>query len=417
MSFIQNISTFRAFRNRNYALYFGGQSVSLIGTWMQRTSVSWVIYTMTHSEFMLGVTIFASQFPSFLLSLYGGIISDRYNRYRIILITQTAAMVQAIMLAILTLTNSATVWEILLLSVLLGIINAFDVPARQPMVNEMLQDKNDLPNAIALNSSMVNLARIIGPGLSGIILAKYGAGICFLSNAVSFVAVLTSLLMMKLPSYTPHTTEKNAISELKEGMQYIRQAPTIGFAILMIGCMSLLVLPYETLLPVFAKEIFKGNAATFGYIRSFIGLGAIGGTIFLASLKGNTDLRKVLLVNTAIMGIGLLFFSHTASFPLAMLFAIIVGFGAMSQNTICNTLIQVNTAARMRGRIISFYTMSFFGMLPIGSLLVGSASEKIGSPNTLFIQGGIAILTALVFSRLLLRSKLIIKPVANKDHL
>lgn len=407
MRFLQNISTFRALHNRNYALYFSGQSVSLIGTWMQRTSVSWVIYTMTHSEFMLGVAIFSQQFPSFLLSLYGGIISDRYNRYKIILITQTAAMIQAILLAILILSNKAMVWEILSLSVLLGIINAFDVPARQPMVNEMIGDKKELPNAIALNSSMVNLARIVGPSLSGIILETYGAGICFLLNALSFVAVLTSLLMMKLPPYSPNPVRKNAVSELKEGVQYIKQMPTIAFAILMIGSMSLLVLPYETLLPVFAKEIFKGNAATFGYIRSFIGLGAIAGTIFLASLKGNMDLRKVLLINTGIMGVGLLFFSHITNFPIAMLFAVIVGFGAMSQNTICNTLIQVNTASHMRGRIISFYTMAFFGMLPLGSLLLGTVSERTGTPNAIFVQGIVAIVIALLFSRFFLRSKLI----------
>ncbi|HEY4876828.1 MAG TPA: MFS transporter, partial [Puia sp.] len=197
----RKINTFKAFRNRNYSLFFSGQSISQIGTWMQRTGVSWVVYTLTHSTFMLGLSIFASQFPSFLFSLFGGIVSDRYHRYRILLITQTASLIQALLLAILVLTKHYTVWEILSLSVMLGIINAFDVPARQPLVHELISDKKELPNAMALNSSMVNLARLIGPALSGIILQKFGAGICFLLNAVSFIAVIISLLLLKLPPY------------------------------------------------------------------------------------------------------------------------------------------------------------------------------------------------------------------------
>ena len=250
---------------------------------MQRTGVSWVVYTMTHSAFMLGITIFATQFPSFLLSLYGGIISDRYNRYKIMLITQTAAMIQAVLLAILIFTKDYTVWEILTLSVILGIINAFDMPARQPMVHEIINDKADLPNALALNSSMVNLARVLGPALSGIILQKLGAGICFSLNALSFIAVIGSLLLMKLPPYIPRPVKKKVTSELKEGFVYIKNTPSIGMILLMLALISLLVLPYNTLLPIFAKVIFKGDAVTFGYINSFIGLGALGGAFFLAS--------------------------------------------------------------------------------------------------------------------------------------
>jgi MFS family permease len=400
------ISTFRAFRSRNYCLYFGGQSVSLIGTWMQRTGVSWVIYSMTHSALMLGITMFATQFPSFLLSLYGGIISDRYDRYKIMLITQTAAMIQAILLTVLMLTNHQAVWSILTLSVILGIVNAFDMPARQPLVHEIIHDKADLPNALALNSSMVNLARVIGPAMSGIILQKLGAGICFSLNAVSFMAVIGSLLLMKLPPAAKHPAQKKIATELKDGFVYIKNTPIIGMTLLMLSCMSLFVLPYNTLLPVFAKVIFKGDATTFGYINSFIGVGALGGAFFLASLKPGADLKIILLVNTVIFGISLMLFSHITYFPLAMLFATVCGFGMMSQTTIGNTIVQIHAAPQMRGRVMSFFALAFFGMMPMGSLFIGGISQRIGAPNTLLCQGAIAVIICIVFSNFLRTDKL-----------
>ncbi len=402
----REIHTFRAFRSRNYTLYFMGQGTSLIGTWMQRTAVSWVVYTMTHSAFMLGLTVFASQFPSFVFSLFGGVVSDRYNRYKVILLTQFISMVQAILLAVLILSHHYLVWEILTLSTVLGIINAFDMPARQPLVHELIKDKDDLSNALALNSSMVNLARLAGPALSGIILEKFGAGTCFILNAVSFVAVIASLLTMKLPPYKATHIKKKVTTELIEGFTYLKQNPSIGMVMLMLTCISLLVLPYNTLLPVFAKVIFKGNAATFGYINSFIGLGAITGSFFLASLKPGTNLKRILLINTLILGVGLILFSHISYFPLAMLFAVISGFGTMSQGTICNTLIQTNTEAGMRGRVMSIVAMSLFGMLPIGSLLIGAVSQKIGAPNAILCQGVIAIIIALSFSKFLRKETL-----------
>jgi MFS family permease len=406
MSMDKKTGTFRAFLNRNYVLYFGGQSVSLIGTWMQRTGVAWVVYSLTHSTVMLGLTVFASQFPSFLFSLYGGIISDRYNRHKILLITQTASLVQALLLSILILTNHYVVWEILTLSVILGTINAFDVPARQPLVHELVNDKSDLPNALALNSSMVNIARLVGPALSGIVLQKFGAGVCFLTNAVSFLAVIISLLLMKLPPYHRHTVKMKIITEFAEGFAYLKRTPAIGITILMLSIVSFLVLPYDTLLPVFANVIYKGDAATFGYISSFIGLGAIGGTLFLASLKPGTDLKIRLLASTVILGIGLILFSHTSYFPLAMIFAVLFGFGVMTQNTICITIVQVNADAHMRGRVMSYVAMGFFGMLPLGSLLVGTVSQKIGAPNTLLCQGIIALIIAALFSNFLRKDKL-----------
>jgi MFS family permease len=400
------IKTFGAFRNRNYALFFTGQSISQIGTWMQRTAVSWVVYSITHSPLMLGFTVFAQQFPSFLFSLAGGIVSDRYNRYTLLLITQTASMIQAVLLAILVLTGHYSVWGILSLSVVLGIINAFDVPARQPLVHELVRDKKELPNAMALNSSMVNVARLVGPACSGIVLQKFGAGSCFVLNALSFVAVLGSLLLLKLPPYKPPLVKKKIKSEMTEGFNYLKRTPAIGMIILMLTAVSLLVLPYDTLLPVFAKMTFRGDAKTFGYIYSFIGAGAIAGTFFLASLKQGTDLKIVLLMNTLLLGLGLIFFSRISFFPLAMCFAIIAGFGATSQGTICITILQVNAHPEMRGRMISYLAMAMFGMLPLGSLLVGAISQKIGAPDTLLCQGVTAILIALAFSNFLRKDTL-----------
>lgn len=362
---------------------------------------------------MIGVTIFAEQFPSFIFSLLGGIVSDRYNRYKVLLVTQTASMIQAILLSILILTHHYVVWEILSLSVMLGIINAFDVPARQPLVHEMVNDKADLPNAVALNSSLVNLARLIGPALSGIIIESFGAGICFLLNALSFVAILTCLFLMRLPAYTPPPAKKKVLAELVDGFVYMRRTPVIGLALLMLTLISLLVLPYNALLPVFAKIVFKGNAATFGYISSFIGAGALAGAMFLASLKPGTNLKWLLLVNTIILGLAMICFSHINYFPLAMVFAVLCGFGTMSQTTICNTIIQVESAHHMRGRVMSFLVMAMFGMLPLGSLLIGAISEQIGAPNTILSQGIVALLIAISFSGFLAKEKLTRKEMAQ----
>jgi MFS family permease len=414
-----NITTFRAFKSRNYRLFFTGQSVSLIGTWMQKTAVSWVIYTLTHSTLMLGVTLFASQFPSFLLSLIGGVVSDRYDRFRVLLATQVASMIQAILLAILILLKHYEVWEILALSVMLGVINAFDVPARQSLVYEMVEDKNDLPNALALNSSMVNLSRLIGPAIAGLVLEFLGDGVCFFLNAASFIAVIGSLLLMRLPKYIkkPHT--KNVFGELKEGFAYIKRSPSLAYIIVMLGLISLLVLPFSTLIPYYARDVFKGTATTFGIIDSFIGLGAFSGAIFLASQKPGANLKKILFINTLVFGAGLVLFSHEQSYPLALFFVTIAGFGMMSQITVSNTIIQTTVDLNMRGRVISFYAMAFFGMQPLGGLLVGAISKWVGTTDTLMGEGVAALLIGMLHWRYLSREKrkatkkkqLIVQPV------
>ena len=401
-----NISTFRAFKSRNYRLYFSGQSVSLIGTWMQKTAVSWVIYTLTHSTLMLGVTLFASQFPSFLFSLYGGVISDRYNKYKVLLTTQVLSLVQAALLAVLILLKHYQVWEILALSVMLGVINAFDVPARQSLVYEMIDDKDDLPNALALNSSMVNLSRLIGPGIAGIVLEKIGDGACFLLNALSFVAVITSLLMMRLPKYVskPHT--KDALGELKEGFEYIKRTPEIMFVIIMLMFISLFVLPYSTLIPFYARDVFHGTASTFGIIDSFIGLGAFSGAIFLASIRPGHNLKKILAINTLVFGAGLVLFSHENNYFLALFFSALAGFGMMSQITISNTILQTTAEAKMRGRVISFYAMAFFGMQPLGGLVIGWVSKWIGTKDTMLGEGVIALIIGMIHIAFLRKAKL-----------
>lgn len=400
-----SIQTFSAFRSRNYRLFFTGQSVSLLGTWMQKTAVSWVVYELTHSKFMLGVTLFATMFPSFLFSFIGGVASDRYNRYKVLLTTQVLSMIQAILLTLIIYLRHYAIWEILALSAMLGTINAFDVPARQSLVYEMVEDKKMLPNALALNSSMVNLSRLIGPGIAGLAIEKLGDVVCFGLNALSFIAVIISLRMMRLPAYVPKKREKKIWGELAEGFSYINKAKSIRFVILMLATMSLLVLPFTTLIPVYAKDIFHGTASTFGIIDSAIGLGAFSGAIFLASLKPGRNLNKILAINTAVFGGGLILFSHAPWYPLALAFVTIGAFGMMSQVTITNTLIQTTVDPAMRGRVISIYAMAFFGMQPLGGLIVGTVSQYIGVQNMVLLEGVLALLVSLLHFSFLRRMK------------
>ena len=400
------VSTFKAFRSTNYTLYFIGRSVSQFGTWMQRTAVVWVVYTLTHSAFMLGLTIFAEQFPSFLLSAFGGVAADRYNRFKIINITQITSMIQAVLLAVLVMTNHYVVWEILTLSVILGIINAYDIPARQALINEVVEDESDLPSALSLSASMASLTKILGPALSGIILKEFGAGICFLINAATFGGVMLSIFFMKKPkTFIPKSKNKNAFKDLAEGFVYLKQQSSIGLVIVMLGVTGLLVLPYDTLMPVFAKMIFKGDAATFGYINGFIGAGAVVGTLLLASLKKDAPMRKVLVISTLIISIGLVCFSLTEHFYLAMFFAVIIGFGGVAQFTTCNIIVQSESSPEMRGRAISILLTAIFGMLPLGSVIVGAVSQHIGAPKTIFIEGIVGTITAIVFARILKKKK------------
>ena len=402
MNRLSKLDIFRAFRSRKYSLYFTGRSVSQFGTWMQRTAVVWVVYSMTNSAFLIGVTIFAEQFPSFLFSIPGGVAADRYDRHKIIKITQILSIIQSVLMALLVISGYTTVWAILVLSIILGIINAFDVPARQALVHEVVADPADLPNAIALTTAMASLAGLLGPVLSGIVLSTMGAAVCFFLNAASFGGVMLSLVLMKLPSAPPRNKDKKVLAEFAEGFAYLRQSPNIGWMIVLLALVSLLVLPYNTVLPVFAKVIFKGNASTYGLINGFIGAGAVAGTIFLASRKSGAPLKKIMFVSNIILGVGMICFSQSRIFPLAMLFAVLAGFGSVAQFTISNIVAQSESAPAMRGRIIGILLMAIFGMAPLGSLVVGAVSQRIGAPNTMLGQGVIAIILTLLFSRFLL---------------
>ena len=372
-----------------------------MGTWMQKTAVSWVIYSLTHSKFMLGVSVFATLFPSSLFSLLGGVVADRYNRYRVLLLTQILSMVQAILLTLVVFFKNYAVWEIIALSVILGIINGFDVPARQSLVYELVDDKKDLPNAVALNSSMVNLSKLIGPALAGIAIEKLGAVVCFGLNALSFIAVISSLLLMRLPEYIQKPHKRKVAGELYDGLMYIKRTPSLRFIVLIVTLISLFVLPFSTLMPVYAKDIFHGNAATFGILDSMVGLGAFIGAIFLASLKDGVNLNKVLAINTFIFGIGLILFSYTSIYLLALFFITLSAFGMMAQNTVSNTLMQTTADPAFRGRVISVYVMLLTGMTPVGSLLITGLSEHIGVKNAVLAEGIAALFIGLLHVRYL----------------
>lgn len=390
---------FRAFRSRNFRLFFAGQSLSLLGTWMQKTAVSWVIYTQTHSKFMLGVSVFATLFPSALFSLLGGVVADRYSRYRVLLLTQVLSLGQAALLALAVYWQADAVWAILVLSAALGVINAFDVPARQSLVYELVEDKQDVPNAVALNSTMLNLSKLLGPALAGLAIERLGATVCFGLNAVSFVAVIGSLLAMRLPIFMPKPATKNLQAELTEGFRYVQTTPAIRFIITTLGLTALLVLPFTTLLPVFAKDIFGGTATTFGLLDGAIGLGGLLGALYLAGLPPATDLNKVVAVTTFVFAAGLLLFAYTPWYGLALAFLVIAAFGMMAQTTISVTLLQTLVLPAMRGRVISLYVLVYAAALPLGSVVVGAASQHVGVRVTVLAEGLLALGIGLLYVR------------------
>jgi MFS family permease len=390
---------FRAFRSRNFRLFFAGQSLSLLGTWMQKTAVSWVVYAQTHSKLMLGVSVFATLFPSALFSLLGGVVSDRYSRYRVLLFTQILSMVQAILLALAVFWQPEGVGAIIGLSVVLGIINAFDVPARQSLVYDLVDNKEDVPNAVALNSTMLNLSKLLGPAVAGLAIERLGAAACFGLNAFSFIAVIGSLLALRLPAYVAKPRTQAILDELADGIRYVRDTPGIRFIITITGLAALLVLPFTALMPVYAKDIFRGTATTFGVLDGAIGLGGFGAALYLTSLPPHTDLNKILTVNTFVLGVGLLLFAYTPFYWLALAFLVVGAFGMMAQTTLNVTLLQTTVLPAMRGRVISLYVLVYTTALPLGSLLVGAASERVGARATVLAEGLLALLIGLLYLR------------------
>lgn len=406
--------TFRALRYRNYRLFFTGQLISLIGTWMQQIAMIWLVYRLTHSAFLLGLVGFSGQMPTFLVSPFAGVLADRLNRHRIIIATQTLAMIQATVLAILTLTGSITVVHIVLLSIFMGLINAFDIPTRQSFILEMIENKEDLGNAIALNSSMFNSARLLGPSIAGIVIAAIGEGMCFLVNAVSFIAVIIALLAMRIPPRERPPQSQGVLHGFKEGFKYAFGFVPIRYILLLLALVSLMGMPYAVLMPIFAKDILHGGPQTLGFLMGATGIGALTGAMTLASRKSIAGLSGWIPRAASLFGVGLIAFSLSRSIWLSIVLLFFVGFGMMVQMASSNSILQTISDDDKRGRVMSFYTMAFMGMTPFGSLYAGSLASQIGAPYTLTLSGIACILGALAFTRKLplLREK--IRPIYMK---
>ena len=407
-------STFRSLRYQNYRLFFYGQSISLIGTWIQRITTPWLVYDLTHSAFMLGLVGFAGQIPTFLISPLAGVMTDRWNRYHLLIYTQIAAMIQAFVLAFLYLSGTIEVWHIVVLSLLLGCVNAFDVPARQSFVIEMVEKKEDLANAIALNSSMVNGARLLGPSIAGLLIAFTGEGMCFLINGLSYIFVIISLLLMTIAPKKPKVQNKQIIKNLKEGFTYTFGFAPIKYIILLLALVSLMGMPYAVLMPVFSKEILHGSAHTFGFLMGASGLGALMGALYLASRKSILGLAKLIPRATLVFGLGLIAFSFSRNFIISMALMVVIGLGMMLQMACSNTILQTIVEDDKRGRVMSIFTMAFMGTAPFGSFMAGSLASSIGVSNTLLFGGAACIVGAYFYSRKLPELKKAIRPVYIK---
>jgi len=391
-------NTFRSLKHPNYRLFFGGQSFSLIGTWIQRIALPWLVYDLSKSVLLLGIVGFVGQIPTFILAPYAGVVADRWNKYHILLITQILSMIQAGLLAALVLTNTINVWSIILLSIVLGCINAFDTPARQSFLIDMVEDKEDLGNAIALNSSMFNGARLIGPSIAGILIATAGEGICFLINAISYCFVLGSLLLMKVPTKIKIQVKTSISKDFKEGLAYSLGFEPIKFTLLLLTIVGLTGMPYTVLMPVFSREILHGGAHTFGFLMGAAGLGALFSALFLAAKKTFNGLEKYIGFASCVFGAALILFSFSRTFFISTILMAIVGFSMVFLTASCNTLMQTVSDDSKRGRVMSFYTMAFMGTAPFGSLLAGSLAKVVGVPNTFLIEGFCCIVGGLVFS-------------------
>jgi MFS family permease len=405
---------FRSFQYRNYRLFFGGQSISLIGTWMQRIAMPWLVYHITGSVVLLGVVSFAGQIPTFLLAPVAGVLTDRWNRYYVLIASQIVGMIQAFILAWLYYAGTIEVWHIVVLSVVLGVFNAFDVPSRHSFVVDLVEKREDLGNAIALNSLMFNGARLIGPSVAGVLLASAGEGICFLINALSYIFVIASLLFMKVPVREKLKSNTRIFNEMQEGFLYAFSFAPIKHLILLLGLVSLMVMPYSVLMPVFAKEILHGGSNTFGYLMGAAGFGALLGGLYLASKRTILRLDNLVPFSAAISGIGLIAFSLSTNFVLSMCMMVIAGLGMMLHTAASNTILQTIVEEDKRGRVMSIYTLAIMGTAPFGSLMAGGLAKIIGPPDTILAGGIACIAGALLFFRKLPELKNIVRPVYVK---
>jgi len=403
-----------ALRSRNYCLFFAGQGISLIGTWMTQLATIWLVYDLTKSPLMLGVVGFSSQIPSFFLAPLGGVFVDRFSRHRTLIGTQILAMVQSLALAGLALTGAIQVWHIIVLSLFQGFINAFDAPARQAFVLELVERREDLANAIAINSTMFNGARLIGPAIGGLLLAKVGAAYCFLIDGVSYIAVIIALLAMRIQPIKNVITNTNPLQKIKEGFEYAFGFPPIRAILFLSALVSFMGLQYTVLVPVFAEEIFKGGAETLGYLMAASGVGALAGGIYLVTRKTVVGLGQVIVLAPATLGIGLIVFAFSRFLPLSLFAMLFIGLATILQVAASNTVLQTIVEDDKRGRVMSFFSMSFLGVIPFGSLLGGVLANRIGAPNTLIIDGIACILGFIFFAKQLPALKQMVIPIYQR---
>lgn len=402
---------FRALSHRNYRLFFGGQSISLIGTWLQLTAISWLVFRLTQSSFLLGVVGFAGRIPTFLLASFAGVLVDRWNRHHLLVATQVLSMIQALILAALVLTETIVIWQIIALAFFLGLINAFDIPVRQSFVVDMIERREDLGNAIALNSSMVNGARLVGPSVAGMLIAALGEGLCFLLNGLSFITVIAALLAMRI---TPKKKDRQSTplwQGLKEGYRYAFGFVPIRSLLLLLALISFMGMPYTVLMPVFAGKILHGGPQTLGFLLGATGVGVLAGAIFLASRRSVLGLGRIVIIASSLFGIGLIGFSFSRLFWLSMAMMVPTGFGMMVQMTSTNTLLQTIVDEDKRGRVMSFYAMAFMGMVPFGSLFAGSLASAIGAPGTTMIGGILCIFGSVLFAKKLPSLRKMVHPI------
>src|SRR3954469_25005332 len=368
----------RALRHRNYRLFFGGQSISLVGSWITRIATSWLVYRLTGSELLLGVVGFAGQIPMLILAPFAGVFVDRWDRHRMLVVTQILSALQSLALAVLTMMKIINVSELIALQVVQGIINSFDTPARQAFVVEMVSDREDLPNAIALNSSMINASRIIGPSIGGLLIATVGEGWCFGADAISYIAVILSLLMMQRTPAPRAQVDTHILEELRTGWKYVAGFAPVRALLLIIALVGVMGMPYATLMPVIASKVLHGGPHTLGILMTASGIGALAGTLYLASRHTVVGLGKVVVAATAGLSLGLIAFSFSQSLWLSVVILPIIGAGTMLQAASANTILQTVVDENLRGRVMAFYSVAIMGMQPIGSLLAGIVAERIG---------------------------------------
>ena len=402
---------FRALKHRNYRLFFAGQSISLIGTWIQTVALGWLAYRLTGSALVLGSVAFASQIPGFIFIPFAGVLVDRWNKQKVLIITQSAALLQASALAFLVLSGRIEVWHLYLLGGLLGLVNSIDMPARQSFVVQMVERREDLSNAIALNSSMVNSARLIGPAVAGVLIAMFGEGYCFLINAVSYIAVIISLAMMDIKPRQEKIVPKSFFKELKEGLSYAYHNEPIRDIIILLGVVSLAGMPYAVLMPIFARNILHGGPQTLGFLMSGAGIGALAGGLFLASRKSVIGLNRLLNFGTVMFGTGLILFSLSRVFWLSLIMMPIVGFGMLTQIAGSNTMLQTLVPDDKRGRIMSLYAMAFLGMAPFGSIFAGTLAHKFGAPFAVMVSGIMCLIASALFYVRLPYIREILRPI------